>query len=153
MIVAIPYEVQEIVRNESSFTGKSIRRLIIEKLKGETAGKVCSRELLANLRKLDEIQRLPRNWNGNGASRIPKKLVNKAKSLVMSLETQPQVFPTANNSIQIEYDGSDGSYLEFQISKKKELEYYRVDKQGSEFSGSIPYSSYMVEKIVKEFNG
>ncbi len=71
----------------------------------------------------------------------------------MSLETQPQVFPTANNSIQIEYDGSDGSYLEFQISKKKELEYYRVDKQGSEFSGSIPYSSYMVEKIVKEFNG
>ena len=78
MFVAIPFEVQEIVRNESSFTGKSVRQLIIEKLRGETAGKVCSKELLTNLRKLDEIQRLPRNWNGNGASRISKKLVNKA---------------------------------------------------------------------------
>ena len=71
----------------------------------------------------------------------------------MTLANQPQVFPTANNSIQIEYDGENGSYLEFQISNKKAIEYFKVDKQGTECSGSIPYSSYIIEKLVEELNG
>lgn len=151
MFVAIPYEIQSIVKTESSLTGKSVRQLIIEKLRGQTVEKVYSPALIANLRKLDEIQSLPKNWNGNGAPKISRSLINKTKALIINLENQPQLFPTANDSIQIEYEGKDGSYLEFQISKKKKIEFFRIDRQGVETTGFIPYSSYTVRKMVEEF--
>ena len=114
----IPYEIQTVVKKESSLTGKSIRQIILEKLRGETVDKVFSLELKENLKKLDEISSLKKNWNVNQAKPIRKKIIKRSKVLVIDLDKQPQIFPTANESIQIEYDGINNSYLEFQITKK-----------------------------------
>ena len=151
--IPIPSDVQMVVKKESSLTGKSVRQIIMDKLRKETTEKVYSAELVSNLNKLDEIQKLPKNWNGNGASRIQRKLIKKSKSLLINLDKQPQIFPTANNSIQIEYDGQNGAYLEFQISKCKNLEFYKVSKDGSEESGFIPCTSFSVNKVLEEFFG
>lgn len=75
LFVPIPYEIQVSVKQESSVTGKSVRQIIAGRLRKEAAEIVYSPELMANLNKLDEIQHLPRNWNGNGANRIRKSLV------------------------------------------------------------------------------
>ncbi len=149
----IPYEIQTVVKKESSLTGKSIRQIVLEKLRGETVDKVFSPELKANLKKLDEISSLKKNWNGNQAKPIHKKIIRKSKVLVIDLEKQPQIFPTANDSIQIEYDGINNSYLEFQITKKNVMSYYMVDKNGFEKTGNVDYSSSAVNKLVGVFYG
>ena len=69
---SIPYEIQTAVKKESSLTGKSVRQIIIEKLRGETVEKTFSPELKANLIKLDEMKLLKKNWNGNNAKPLPK---------------------------------------------------------------------------------
>ena len=149
----IPYEIQTVVKKESSLTGKSIRQIILEKLRGETVDKVFSPELKENLKKLDEISSLKKNWNGNQAKAIRKKIIKRSKVLVIDLDKQPQIFPTANESIQIEYDGINNSYLEFQITKKNVISYYMVDKKGTEKTGNVNFSSSAVNKIVGEFYG
>ena len=151
LFISIPYEIQTLVKSESSVTGKPIKQIVLEKLRGETVEKSFSPELKKNLLKLEEIKSLKRNWNGNKAKPISKKLINKAKALIINLEKQPQIFPTANDSIQMEYDGDNNSYLEFQISRKNSLFYYNVNKKGEETSGSITSSSFSVNKLVKEF--
>ncbi|MBP3742156.1 MAG: hypothetical protein J6J00_04140 [Treponema sp.] len=75
----IPYEIQTVVKKESSLTGKSIRQIILEKLRGETVDKVFSPELKENLKKLDEISSLKKNWNGNQAKAIRKKIIKDQK--------------------------------------------------------------------------
>lgn len=147
----IPYEIQTVVKNESTLTGKSVRQIILEKLSGETVERILSPELKKNLFKLDEIKSLKRNWNGNSARPIPKKVIEKAKTLLINLEKQPQIFPTANDSIQIEYDGDNNSYLELQVTKKNTLSFYKVDKDGNESSGEIPVSSFSLNTLVEEF--
>ena len=151
LILTIPYEIQSVVKTESSLTGKSMRQIVLEKLRGETVEKTFSPELKKNLLKLDEIKSLKRNWNGNKAKPITKKIVNKTKSLIINLEKQPQVFPTANDSIQMEYDGDNNSYLEFQITKENILSYFKIDRNGKETSGIIPVSSFALNALVKEF--
>ena len=151
LFIPIPYEIQTVVKNESSLTGKSVRQIVIDKLRGETIEKTFSPELRKNLFKLDEIKLLKRNWNGNKAKPVSKKLINKTKLLIINLEKQPQIFPTANDSIQLEYDGENKSYLEFQITKKDDVSFFMIDKTGKENSGIIPASSFSLETLVKEF--
>lgn len=153
IFLTIPYEIQTVVRNESSLTGKSMRQIVIEKLRGETVEKVFSPELRKSILKLDEIKSLKKNWNGNNAKPIPNKIINKAKALVINLNRQPQIFPTANDSIQIEYDGDNNSYLELQITKKNILSYYKIDRSGKESMGEIPGSSFSLNELVEEFYG
>ena len=138
--LTIPYEIQSVAKNESSLTGKSVRQILLEKLRGETVEKNFSPEL-------------KKNWNGNKAKPISKKIVNKTKALIINLEKQPQIFPTGNDSIQIEYDGENKSYLELQVTKHNELSYFKIDKQGNEISGSIPCSSFALNALVEEFYG
>ncbi|MBR4600342.1 MAG: hypothetical protein IKO39_09885 [Treponema sp.] len=54
-------------------------------------------------------------------------------------------------AIPIEYEGKDGTYLEFQITKKKDIEFFKIDSHGVETTGFIPYSSYAVRKMVGKF--
>lgn len=73
-----------------------------------------SKELLFNLDRLEEIKKLKQDWNGNGAEPFGQDLVNKTIVILKGLSDQPQVFPTARNSIQLEYENGD-CYLEFEI--------------------------------------
>ena len=151
LFLTIPYEIQTVAKNESSLTGKSVRQILLEKLRGETVEKTFSPELRKNLLKLDEIKSLKRNWNGNKAKSISKRIINKTKFLIINLEQQPQLFPTANDSIQIEYDGENNSYLELQVTKNNNISYFKIDKKGKETSGIIPVSSFALNALVKEF--
>ena len=151
LFLTIPYEIQTVIKNESYLTGKPARQILIEKLRGQTVEKDFSPELKKNMLKLDEIRSLKRNWNGNHAKSISGKIVKKTKSLIINLDKQPQIFPTASDSIQIEYDGENDSYLELQITKGKELSYYKVDKSGKEITGTIPCSSFALNALVEDF--
>lgn len=62
----------------------------------------------------DSIIELKDNWNGYGAKSFNKVFVDKCREIVKGLKREPFVAPTANNSIQIEYEGEKG-YLEIEL--------------------------------------
>lgn len=87
--------------------------------------KPMSAEQIRNFRQIDDIAALKDNWNENGASSFPAHMISKAKELVLQLSIQPYVFPTANDSIQFEYEKDDGDYLEFELFGDYSLKMFR----------------------------
>lgn len=60
-------------------------------------------ELLKNYQTLNEIEQLEDNWNGNGASKFSKELLDTVRSIIENLFRQPEIYPSSRNSIQLEY--------------------------------------------------
>ena len=99
------------------------------------------------------ISSLKDNWNGNGALAFSSILIEKIKNIVVGLEKQPEIFPTAANSIQLEYDGLDNSYLEIEIFDSKIAEIFRINKDGSEEYFNTNADSESLNRLVTAFYG
>lgn len=110
-------------------------------------------EKIYNLKKLDQIEALEDNWNGNGARAFDKHLLVKAREIITSLERQPELFPTACDSIQIEYEKEDGSYLEIELSLTKQWKVFEINSTGKEYTFSIPANMNSLIKAVDDFYG
>lgn len=85
-----------------------------------------------NLDKLDAIALLGENWNGYGAKPFSQSLIERARHVILNLDAQPEVFPTAANSIQIEYEKENGEYLEVQIVEDGPYEGFRIHSDEAE---------------------
>lgn len=68
-----------------------------------------------NLAKLQEIAILPPNWNENGAPPFSPNLIEMAKEMLLNLNHQPFIAPTARGSIHFEYEDNEGNYLQFEL--------------------------------------
>ena len=64
------------------------------------------------------------NWNGYGAKAFDKEFVDYCLDIGNKLYLASQVFPTANNSIQFEYE-VNGKYMEIEIFKDKIIHIYK----------------------------
>lgn len=118
-----------------------------------SANAMVSEELQKNIRKIMLISSLKDNWNGNGALAFSSILIEKIKNIVVGLEKQPEIFPTAANSIQLEYDGLDNSYLEIEIFDSKIAEIFRINKDGSEEYFNTNADSESLNRLVTAFYG
>lgn len=77
-----------------------------------------------SLARLDEISNLKYNWNGNRAGKFTEQLIEFIREIVKGLDIQPDIFPTGNSSIQMEYTNKNGDYLEFEIFETKKIHKY-----------------------------
>lgn len=68
-----------------------------------------------NLKKLNHISKLQYDWNGYGAEAIPYQVIALSINIILMLDEQPEIYPTARQTIQMEYELPDESYLEFEI--------------------------------------
>ena len=75
-------------------------------------------ELTEAINKLESFKELKKDWNGYNAEPFSEKLINKALELLKQTTPIPEVFPTANNSIQFEWEKT-GLYLEIEIFENK----------------------------------
>lgn len=103
-----------------------------------------------NIRILYSFQDLESNWNGNGAEPFNPNLIERCRQLVMTLERQPQIFPTARQSIQLEYERIDAGYLELEIFEST-IHVYQHIPGDDEIEKDINESS--VNHVVKAFYG
>ena len=108
-------------------------------------------ELQNNLKKLLYISTLQDNWNGNGASAFSQKLISTVQNVVVSLNRQPELFPTPANSIQLEYEGDNNSYLEIEILESEDAEVYRINRDGSEDSFTTSVDADTLNRLVATF--
>ena len=88
-----------------------------------------------NYLRIQEISRFKKGWDGNKARPIPESVINRTKSLLMSLPSGAQVFPTSRSTMQIEYHKNKGNYFEIEVFPKTyELYYVKGD---NEFEGNV----------------
>lgn len=72
------------------------------------------------------------NWNGYGAKQFSKNLITRLSKIISILDTQPEIFPTGAQSIQLEYE-NDNAYLEFEIYESGEIKaYLEANDEGEE---------------------
>lgn len=93
-------------------------------IRGVFSGKVWSmntaneRQVMggeADLARLQEIAALPPDWNGYGAKPFPTQLIKKCEEILRALPVPPEIYPTARQSVQLQYELPDRSYLEFEV--------------------------------------
>ena len=62
-----------------------------------------------------DLLTLEDNWNDNGAKAFSKELIRKAQFFYCKLSKKPLIFPTAFESVQLEYEDDNGNYLEMEV--------------------------------------
>jgi hypothetical protein len=108
------------------------------------------KDKITNLKRLSDIESPQDNWNNNGVEKIPEKVIRNVRKLLMCLEFQPEVFPTACDAIQLEWDKANGEYLEMEIMEYA-INVFQIDSDGGEKHSTIAIDGIVVKKIVGEF--
>ncbi len=106
-----------------------------------------------NLEKLDSISKFRKNWNGNGAPAFSKALIKKVRKLLDELALQPEIFPTALGTIQLEYDNSRKDHMEIEIDESDTAELFIVLFNGKEYTENILSDSRSILEKVLDFYG
>lgn len=104
-----------------------------------------------NLLRLVEIGQLPDNWDENHASSFSPELLSIANGIVMKSLIQADIFPTARDSIQFEYENSLGDYLELEVFEGGRIKLFSYSHDGSSVTKDIALSD--INKVVGEFYG
>lgn len=108
-------------------------------------------ELLHSYQKLYEISCLAEDWNGNGAKRFSTELIDSVRNIVEKIVRQPNIFPTARESIQLEYENDLGDYLEFELFENGRFKKFYCGHDGEIITEDIP--AEMIYEVVNRFYG
>lgn len=114
---------------------------------------LVNNDILDNINKLEQISKLQDNWDGDNAKAFSTKLIEKINALLIGLKIQPEIFPTACDTIQLEYEKDDGSYLEFEIAENGNAKIFMLDSKGDEKHFSVEANLEEINKVVNSFYG
>ena len=104
---------------------------------------------IKNLKRLDDISNLQDNWNDNGAKPFSIQLIDACKEIIAKLYYQPEIFPTAANSIQFEYEKDNGDYIEFNVYEDK-INVYQTNGQTE--GRNMTLNIHAIEELSKLIN-
>ena len=94
-------------------------------------GMVATTHLDANLERLSNMSLLEDNWNSYGAPKISPLVIDHVRSFLLRLpnDRQPDVaVPTGRGTVQLEYEDTEGKYLELDIGQSSiDVLYQPVD--------------------------
>ena len=110
-----------------------------------------TQEFIENLNRLEDIGKLEDNWNGNGAPAFPAKQIELMRNIISILHVQPFITPTANKSIQFEFENDAGNYLEFELFSDERVKmfiYFSNGETNTEYI-SIEKVSEMVDDFYR----
>ena len=106
-----------------------------------------------NLKKLESIKSLKNGWNGNDAPAIPKVVIQKVRDIIELSDIQPEIFPTALKTIQLEFDNSRRDHMEIEIGADDTAEIFIVNYAGGESFEEISAEPSAINKRVRAFYG
>lgn len=131
---------------------ESLKQEFLISNKNLTKSKIDEIQILLqeNIKTLTEIGELEDNWNQYGASKFESDLILKCIRFisVVDLDYQPEIFPSARQSVQIEFEPDENHYLEFEIFIDRIKLYKRIDTSKT-FLENITESDAIAE--IKEF--
>ncbi len=106
-----------------------------------------------NLEKLNIISRFKDGWDGNEASAFNNAIIVKVRSLIETLVVQPEVFPTAMETIQLEFDNSAKEHMEIEVGIADEIEIIVVQRGGKEKEERLVFDIEKICSRVLDFYG
>ena len=106
-----------------------------------------------NLKKLEIIRGLKAGWNGHDAPAFADSFIDNISRLIEMLNIQPEVFPTALGSIQLEYDNSRRDHMEIEINDSETAEIFIVRYSGEELFETIAATPEEINRKTGEFYG
>lgn len=107
---------------------------------------------LYNKNKVREFLNLEEDWNGNQAAAFSEDLINKALKIIGVIHDQPDVFPTARQSIQMEYEKENGDYLEFEIFDDR-IDMLLMNENQDEIEEQIPVGAFhKINSLIRDFH-
>ena len=113
---------------------------------------MSSNMLRESLVRLDEIKNLEYNWNGYGAEPFSASMISQIEKIIRNLSKQPEIYPTAQSSIQLEYNNENGDYLEFEIFDNGVINQFLLKSNGESISQKrIPKNT--LNKVIESFYG
>lgn len=89
--------------------------------------------------------------NKYGAPSFSQKLIQIVKNLIEHLNIQPEIIPTAMQTIQFEYDNSRRDHMEIEIGEDSEAELFIVYYNGQEVFETISSTVEEISQKVREF--
>ena len=114
-----------------------------------------SKKQLENMDRLSDISKMENDWDGYDSPQINSAVIENARTFIKKIYKQPLLFPTGRNSIQMQYELADNSYLEFEICANKVL-CVKVPKRvysNALFEKFDTLQMERINEIVKEFYG
>ena len=102
--------------------------------------------------RLERMQDLEENWDGYGGRPIDPDIIKRAITLVWNLPIIPEVYPTPNGDIQLQFDIRE-IYLEFVIKKRCVTMLYVKNKDYKNAATAILLDDERVYYYVNEFLG
>ncbi|MBO4414713.1 MAG: hypothetical protein J5824_01885 [Lachnospiraceae bacterium] len=114
------------------------------------ASYLYGKDKITNLKRLSQIEKLPENWNNNGAEKISVDIIKNVRKLLMCLEFQPEIFPTACDAVQLEWENNNAEYLEMEILENV-INVFQIDSDGGEKQRTIAVDEEIVRKTVRDF--
>lgn len=74
---------------------------------------------MENLNKIENMKKFEYNWNGNGGLPFSAESLLLFQDLIQNVIKQPEIAPTGRESLLVQYELDDKSYLGFEIFKDK----------------------------------
>lgn len=90
---------------------------------------------IRNINSLLSFKKFSSNWNDDNAEPFSENIIQRSFEIINfpTLKFQPDVFPTGRKSIQLEYEKSNGNYLEIEIFEEKYSAYSEINKEQTEY--------------------
>lgn len=112
-----------------------------------------SKSMIENLWRLGEISKLDDDWDGFGTESFDATLIDIVRNIIKNVNIQPEIYPTGRDSIQLEYELEDRSYLEFEVFKDKIL-CMRIPQRNynkAEYEVISPTDTKRINEIIDNF--
>ncbi len=106
-----------------------------------------------NVRRLEAFREFKQGWNGYDAEPFSSELIEKVMGIIDSQDIQPEIFPTALGTIQLEYDNSRGDHMEMEIGMDDKAEAFIVLKTGQTITESLDTDPMSIKEKVGAFYG
>lgn len=100
------------------------------------------------------FKELKYNWNDNGADMFSEKVINNSLKLLKYCLYEPEIFPTACNSIQFEFTNEDNEYFEVEVEKDG-FSTFKIYKDNTERTAEYGLDEYykIINHIKTFYNG
>ncbi len=104
-----------------------------------------------NMDRISIFEHLGDNWNGNGAKAFERKLIERVREIVGDLEIQPEIFPSAAGTIELEYGNSRRDFMGISIGSDDKAEVFIVMYNSEEIFETIDATANAINERVKKF--
>lgn len=109
---------------------------------------------IRNMQKLEKFRSFEKDWNGDQAETFSLELLARVRNVLNSniLPRQPEIFPLADGSIQMEWEKKNGEYLEITTNTSKTWDVLQLDENENEKGdGKIAADSALIGRLVERF--